>query len=140
VTVRGQRASIAGIGILTLVWLVLFYGLLGSRSTTLGAPPVLELRQYAVAVFFMVFGIIWRNQFKFRFFSITIKPFARISHSSYALYAIHWPILLTSKLFSETLGEPWRLLALLAIIFSLAYFVEVKVQNWINRRTARFLR
>lgn len=140
ITVKGQITSIAGIGILAMIWAIVFYVLLGSNNTSPGAPPMLELRQYSAAIFMIVFGIIWKNHYNFRFFNSTLKPFSKISNSSYAIYALHWPILISSGLFSQTLREPWRLSIILVIIYLLAYLVEVRLQNWINLRTAVLLR
>ncbi|MBI5692936.1 MAG: acyltransferase [Verrucomicrobia bacterium] len=106
--------------------------------SSVGEHPVIELRHYVYCYLLLVCGLIWRRM-GWRFFNRTLLPFAAIAPISYAIYVLHYPVVVKYT-FSALKNPAFNLALLLFVLCLLAYIVEVQGQKVINRWTDRFLR
>ncbi len=88
-----QRPVVFMLACLAVLWSVPV-GLAASRAGDLrfGVGPVLQLRHFAAALVFLVVGIAWYRA-GFVGFRMLLQPFAVLAPISYALYAMHMPVL-----------------------------------------------
>ncbi|GLY32105.1 hypothetical protein Kisp02_54700 [Kineosporia sp. NBRC 101731] len=99
-----------------------------------GLYPVLTFRHFATGTVFAVMTVAW-SKLGWIGFRVTIGPFAPIAPISYAIYVLHYPILVRWGVAS---GKWWVLLGLcLPVLLLAAYLVEVVGQRQFNRLVAR---
>ncbi|MBB6498109.1 acyltransferase family protein [Pedobacter cryoconitis] len=93
-------------------------------------PVTVYLYNFVEAFILLILGLIWWKFNLYKFNSL-FGWFARFSPISYALYVIHFPILLLNVPFIENI----YLLTLFKfiIIFIFSYFLEISFQPWVLR-------
>ena len=139
VTVQRQIPSIILIGVSAAVWGALaIFKLYGSEPVKFGAEPFLQARQFGAAILFIVLGFAWKLA-KFRAFGLVFGPFALLASSSYAIYVIHYPVLLALKALLPTYSAPAQAAIAMLLLLPPCYWLEVKVQRrivfWLGRLT-----
>ncbi len=126
-----QHCLIAILGMVVLTGLPIF----GIPEIQLGYYPFLIWRHFSIALFLLCFSIFafmvnWNNWVK-----NLLIPFNKIYPISYALYVLHYPILVQWGLrnFSAMERIPWEDLVLsLLILIGLSYLVEIQIPKLIK--------
>jgi peptidoglycan/LPS O-acetylase OafA/YrhL len=91
--------------------------------------PLLSLRHYGFALFIILFGLIWWNA-KLKYFDFIFEWFKKIAPISYAIYIIHFPIILLKI---PTLSNLYIVILIKIILTVLiSYILEVKYQPLIT--------
>lgn len=98
-----------------------------------GAHPVLEFRHFGSSLLILMTGLFvtrWRWAKRAGVFT---KGFAALAPISYALYVLHYPLLIKANYLSFLNNLGLELLGYLAVLLVLAYVCEVKLQGFLNR-------
>jgi peptidoglycan/LPS O-acetylase OafA/YrhL len=132
ITWSRQRLPILLLACLVVLWSLPVWLLKSSLSELrLGVAPVLQLRHFAGALAFIVSGIVWYRT-GFTAFRFLLGPFAVLAPISYALYAMHMPVL--QILDAAGVEHPLAKLAIgLIVLLPACYLVEVMLQRRVNR-------
>ena len=131
ITWSHQRLLLLMLAGLVVLW-SLPVGLAASRSGGLrfGVDPVLQFRHFALALVFSVVGIAWYRA-GFVGFRMLVGPFAVLAPISYALYAMHMPVM--QILDAAGAKFPGVRLALTCmVLIPMCYLVEVVLQRRVN--------
>ncbi|MGO8746864.1 MAG: acyltransferase family protein [Thermoguttaceae bacterium] len=132
ITWSRQRMSLLMLACLVVLW-SLPVGLAAatrSRDLWLGVDPVLQFRHFAAALVFSIVGIAWYRA-GFVGFRMLLGPFAVLAPISYALYAMHMPVMQIL----DTAGLKFPLLRLAVacmVLIPVCYLVEVVLQRHVN--------
>ena len=104
----------------------------------LGMDPVLPLRHFAAVCLIVIGGLVW-HRIGFRGFTTLFAPFIHVAPISYALYVIHFPILMAGIFDGVT--SPWlRGTAYLTVFLGLAWGLEIHLQGLLNRIAKPWIR
>lgn len=101
--------------------------------------PFVDLRYFISAIGLFCIALIWKR-FNFFGYSWTLRPFLVIGSFSYALYVLHYPIILNFRIIS---GSNWfyqDLIFRTLLAFGVSILVERCMQVWINRKTASWFK
>ncbi len=102
----------------------------GSRNFSQIMYPILSFRHYLFSIIILFLGLCWWH-FNLIYFDTFFGWFAKLSPISYAIYIIHFPFIFLKLHFIE---NPYLALIIkLVLVFSLAYFLECKMQPVINK-------
>ena len=63
-----------------------------------------------------------------------LRPFQSWGAISYAVYLVHWPILVLLALFTTRVATPWLVAIALFTVFPVAYVLEARLQPLLARR------
>lgn len=99
----------------------------------LGAHPILEMRHFGAGLVFAVLLAVWGKASWIGFHKI-FGVFAAFAPVSYAIYVLHWPLMLTLNPSQELLGSKllWVAASFL-LLLAVSWIVERPLQGWINR-------
>jgi peptidoglycan/LPS O-acetylase OafA/YrhL len=132
-----QRYSIAVLGgFCVLVPLAMVYLMPRPAQWSYGLHPILEMRHFGACFLIAILALVW-SAAKWRFFQPILSWFTLVAPISYALYAFHYPIIVSSRDIGSGIPFAVRLLITVAITFIIAYLVEVHLQRAIVRFTNR---
>jgi peptidoglycan/LPS O-acetylase OafA/YrhL len=134
-TFHTQRHSLAILALFCLlVPLFLIFLMPHPRQWSYGLHPILEIRHFTACLIIAVSALIW-SAAGWRFFPTLLGWCTLLAPISYALYAFHYPICVSSRGIDP--GLPWvvRLLLTVSITIGLAYLVEVHLQRAVVRST-----
>ena len=134
VTWAGQWRVLAGLTLMGLAWTATQYWARGGQLSSAGVTPVLQMRCYAAGVGLLAGYLAWRNHGGLRGFNLVFGPFAAVAPVSYAMYVLHWPLVIRANLL-EAWPWPIRVATLVLALLALSWALEGPIQRWINRRT-----
>ncbi len=105
-----------------------------TRTVSFGVHPMLELRHIAASLIFVVVLALY---LRFRPFDVSplLRPFEKLAPISYALYALHMPVIV--YILADKPSKPVMALAMLTVPFMLAWFGEKPYQSavmWLRAR------
>jgi peptidoglycan/LPS O-acetylase OafA/YrhL len=139
VTLKRQLFPVATVALLALGAILLVLPALRNHEPLSAIEyPLLFIRHPASAVVLILAGLAW---YKLRFigFNATLGWFTIFAPISYAIYALHAPILFAIDSVSPGQYGAIKILLTFALVLPLAYVMEVPFQSWINRRTRPLL-
>jgi peptidoglycan/LPS O-acetylase OafA/YrhL len=98
-----------------------------------GVHPVLELRHFVSSAVILVAGLAWAG-IGFKGFGFIPRLFGWLAPISYAVYVLHFPVVVGAHYFAG-IGPTWlELTAYVMVLLALAYGSEIKLQRWLARR------
>ena len=140
ITWRGQRFSLGALGCAAILSVLLMIpALRAHQSLSFIDIPVLFCRHLFSAFALVSVGIAWYKR-QFVGFNCLIGPFAVFAPISYAIYAIHAPIIEAIASMSPGKQVAGKLLIIVILVLTLGYILEVLLQPRINRWSNRFLK
>jgi peptidoglycan/LPS O-acetylase OafA/YrhL len=93
--------------------------------------PITSYVYYYVEAFcLIVIGLFWWKIKLFKF-DLIFGAFSRLANISYALYLVHFPIILLNLSFLNNIFL--EILVKMIIIFTISYLLELHFQPWINK-------
>lgn len=90
----------------------------------LGAYPLLEVRHFVFALIALLAALAW-NRLDWAGFDTTVGRFALVAPISYALYIVHYNVMVGSLQKVLQVPAPWHMVFLVAIAIAIAYCIEV---------------
>jgi peptidoglycan/LPS O-acetylase OafA/YrhL len=139
ITWRGQRFSLAALaGAAILSTLLVIPALRAHQPLSFIDIPLLFCRHLFSALVLISVGIIWYKR-QFVGFNWLIGPFAVFAPISYAIYAIHAPIIEAVASVDPAWHVAGKLAIIVIIVLTMGYMLEVVLQPRVNRWTNRFL-
>ena len=136
------RRQLLPIGMLTalatLWWVPLIKAVLEHDPLQLDTYPALICRHIFAAIGFICVGILW-YRIGFLWFDRLLGGFAIFAPISYAMYAIHSPIIVAANSFSPGHHSAIKIVCSFALTLGLAWLLERRLQPAVNRWTKRFL-
>jgi len=106
-------------------------------SFAMGYHPIIELRHFIYAFALIVLGLIWKR-LNYIGFSKTVGLFTIFAPISYGIYVFHFPLIMKYDfgLFDNII---YQYIFAFILMIILAYLVEVKLQNVINKISNKWL-
>ncbi len=98
----------------------------------LGYFPFLTFRHFFISLLAVGIGLVW-YRWKLLWFEPLLGWFTHVAPISYAIYILHYPILIQLNLSSYIPNLTISLLIKLALIFGLSYLTEIQLQPLVNR-------
>lgn len=95
-----------------------------------GVHPILETRHFWACLLLAVLGLLW-SKARWKYFSRVFGIFSFVAPVSYALYAFHYPLCVTSRQIGWLPASRLTELGAIALTFLLAYLVEIRLQRLI---------
>jgi peptidoglycan/LPS O-acetylase OafA/YrhL len=139
ITWAGQRFCLAALGCIGLLALLLILpAFRAHQPLSFIDPPIIYARHLLGAVLLICIGIAWYHR-GFPGFNRTIGGFAILAPISYAIYAVHAPLIEAVDSFSTGRFVLPKIALILVLVLVLGYLLEVQLQPRINRWSNRFL-
>jgi len=105
------------------------------QNTSIGVYPFAQMRMYFDIFLFAAVFFLWR-MVGYKGFDWVFRWFSPIAPISYAIYVIHFPIILGMQLFGGSYFY-LDLVCRMALMFAIAWVLEGPVQSWITARTSK---
>ena len=140
ITLRGQMPFLLLLLIPLCYYLIINIQWLASgKKLSFITYPFVDLRYFISCIGLFCIAIVWK---KFNFFGYfwTLRPFLVIGSFSYALYVLHYPIILNLRIIP---GNAWfyqDLILRVLLAFGISIFVERVMQSWLNRKTSNWFK
>jgi peptidoglycan/LPS O-acetylase OafA/YrhL len=139
ITWAGQRFCLAALGCIGLLSLLLVLPAIRTHQALSPIdPPIIYPRHLLGALLLICVGIAWYKR-GFAGFTGTLGNFAILAPISYAIYAIHAPLIEAVDSFSTGRFVLPKIALILLLVLGLGYLLEVQLQSRINRWSNRFL-
>ncbi len=97
-----------------------------------GQHPVLELRHFTAAAAGLVVALVWRR-LRWGGFAWIFRWFGPAAGISYAIYVLHYPMVIHASYLAGRLPRSVELTIYLAVFVFVAWFAEGPFQRWFNR-------
>ncbi|MCP2730429.1 acyltransferase family protein [Limnofasciculus baicalensis] len=105
--------------------------ILHEAKIRLGYFPFLTFRHFCISLLAVGIGLVWYRQ-KLFWFDNMLGWFTHVAPISYAVYIMHYPILMQLNLSSYIPNLAITLVIKLALTFGLSYLTEIKLQPLVN--------
>ena len=110
-----------------------------NKNLTFGFHPILELRHFSFALVAILMAFGWRH-FKWFSFNTFVRPFAFFAPISYTIYILHWHVMIDAEFLNVVTNPIIRWFCYLAVLFALAYVIEIIVYPFVKNRFANLTR
>jgi len=100
---------------------------------TIGSYPILEIRHFTSAIFFILTAFIWK---KIHWIGQNIfKPLQRIAPFSYGLYVLHLPLIMILELFFTNIYIGFfKFVIIGSLVILISFLFEIKIQKIILKK------
>jgi peptidoglycan/LPS O-acetylase OafA/YrhL len=121
------------IPILLVPSLLLIIKIFDKPLNSIGVYPVLDVRHFISAIFFIILALIWKNinWIGYNF----LKPLEKLAPFSYGLYVLHLPLILVLEpIISKYIENGFiQFIIISFLVLLISYILETKFQKKINQ-------